>query len=160
MRSIQLGVFGPERINTVVTSVGEQDINIRVLQMIRNEHIKVRASPFAPGNPQPTRRVLFVQYGVPIIKYHRNGFKPRARQLVLTQTAAYMVEEAKIKQRVLYTVLKGQGSMVTCSFLLMLHVCVAAGISVSNLTDSIVVFHITCEDPKQKVCGCLGGENH
>lgn len=32
-------------------------------------------------------------------------------------------------------------------------VCFTAGISVSNLTDSIIVFHITCEDPKQKVCG-------
>lgn len=27
-----------------------------------------------------------------------------------------------------------------------------AGISVSNLTDGVIVFHITCEDPKQKVC--------
>uniref|UniRef100_H3DEN5 Myosin IH n=1 Tax=Tetraodon nigroviridis TaxID=99883 RepID=H3DEN5_TETNG len=93
----------------VDTRISEQDINIRVLQMIRNEHIK---------------------YSVPVVKYNRNGFKPRARQLILTQTAAYVVEEAKIKQRVLYTFLKG--------------------ISVSNLTDSIIVFHITCEDPKQK----------
>uniref|UniRef100_A0A671Y6F3 Myosin IH n=1 Tax=Sparus aurata TaxID=8175 RepID=A0A671Y6F3_SPAAU len=85
------------------------NINMRVLQMIRNEHIK---------------------YSVPVIKYDRNGFKPRPRQLVLTQTAAYVIEEAKIKQRVLYTSLKG--------------------ISVSNLTDGIIVFHITCEDPKQK----------
>uniref|UniRef100_A0A671Y6K4 Myosin IH n=1 Tax=Sparus aurata TaxID=8175 RepID=A0A671Y6K4_SPAAU len=29
-------------------------------------------------------------------------------------------------------------------------VLLAAGISVSNLTDGIIVFHITCEDPKQK----------
>uniref|UniRef100_A0A8C4DHL7 Myosin IHa n=1 Tax=Dicentrarchus labrax TaxID=13489 RepID=A0A8C4DHL7_DICLA len=85
------------------------NINIRVLQMIRNEHIK---------------------YSIPVIKYDRKGFKPRPRQLILTQTAAYVIEEAKIKQRVLYTSLKG--------------------ISVSNLTDSIIVFHITCEDPKQK----------
>uniref|UniRef100_A0A4W6GC86 Myosin IH n=1 Tax=Lates calcarifer TaxID=8187 RepID=A0A4W6GC86_LATCA len=90
-------------------SLGEQDINMRVLQMIRNEHIK---------------------YSVPIIKYHRNGFKPSPRQLILTQTAAYVIEEVKIKQRVLYTSLKG--------------------ISVSNLTDNMIVFHITCEDPKQK----------
>ncbi|XP_056888464.1 unconventional myosin-Ih isoform X2 [Takifugu flavidus] len=115
------------------TRISEQDINIRVLQTIRNEHIKVRERH---PSPQGTRSRLgvccsvFVQYGVPVIKYHRNGFKPRARQLVLTQTAAYVVEEAKIKQRVLYTVLKG--------------------VSVSNLTDSIIVFHITCEDPKQK----------
>ncbi|XP_042343907.1 unconventional myosin-Ih [Plectropomus leopardus] len=95
----------------VDTRISEQDINMRVLQMIRNEHIKVTKSS-------------------PVIKYDRNGFKPRPRQLILTQAAAYVIEEAKIKQRVLYTSLKG--------------------ISVSNLTDSIVVFHITCEDPKQK----------
>ncbi|KAM7391895.1 hypothetical protein PAMP_022543 [Pampus punctatissimus] len=93
----------------VDTRISEQDINMRVLQMIRNEHIK---------------------YSVPVIKYDRNGFKPRPRQLILTHTAAYLIEEAKIKQRVLYTSLKG--------------------ISVSNLTDGIIVFHITCEDPKQK----------
>ncbi|XP_073322256.1 unconventional myosin-Ih [Pagrus major] len=91
------------------TRISDQDINMRVLQMIRNEHIK---------------------YSVPVIKYDRNGFKPRPRQLILTQTAAYVIEEAKIKQRVLYTSLKG--------------------ISVSNLTDGIIVLHITCEDPKQK----------
>ncbi|XP_040897937.1 unconventional myosin-Ih [Toxotes jaculatrix] len=91
------------------TRISEQDINMRVLQMIRNEHIK---------------------YSISVIKYDRNGFKPRPRQLILTQTAAYVVEEAKIKQRVLYTSLKG--------------------ISVSNLTDGMIVFHITCEDPKQK----------
>uniref|UniRef100_A0AAQ6IVV0 Myosin IHa n=1 Tax=Anabas testudineus TaxID=64144 RepID=A0AAQ6IVV0_ANATE len=93
----------------VDTRINEQDINIRVIQMIRNEHIK---------------------YSVPVIKYDRNGFKPRPRQFILTQTAAYMIEEAKIKQRVLYTSLKG--------------------ISVSNLTDGMIILHITCEDPKQK----------
>ncbi|KAM7017782.1 unconventional myosin-Ih [Tautogolabrus adspersus] len=93
----------------VDTRISEQEINTRVLQMIRNEQIK---------------------YSVPVIKYDRNGFKPRPRQLILTKTAAYMIEEAKIKQRVLYTSLKG--------------------ISVSSLTDGIIVFHITCEDPKEK----------
>uniref|UniRef100_UPI0037E92280 unconventional myosin-Ih n=1 Tax=Semicossyphus pulcher TaxID=241346 RepID=UPI0037E92280 len=93
----------------VDTRISEQEINMRVLQMIRNERIK---------------------YSVPVIKYDRNGFKPRPRQLILTQTAAYVIEEAKIKQRVLYTSLKG--------------------ISVSSLTDGIIVFHITCEDPKEK----------
>ncbi|CAG5922924.1 unnamed protein product [Menidia menidia] len=91
------------------TRISEQDINTRVLQMIRNEQIK---------------------YSVPVVKYDRNGFKPRPRQLILTKAAAYVVEEAKIKQRVPYTSLKG--------------------ISVSNLTDGIVVFHVTCDDPKQK----------
>ncbi|CAL8249089.1 unnamed protein product [Merluccius merluccius] len=91
------------------TRISEQDINMKVLQTIRNERIK---------------------YSVPVIKYDRKGFKPRPRQLILTQNAAYQVEEAKIKQRVSYTSLKG--------------------ISVSNLTDDIIVLHITCEDPKQK----------
>ncbi|KAM4616351.1 unconventional myosin-Ih [Polymixia lowei] len=93
----------------VDTRISEQDINIKVLQTIRNERIK---------------------YSVPVIKYDRNGFKPRPRQLIITQTATYVVDEAKIKQRVLHTALKG--------------------ISVSNLTDGIIVFHITSEDPKQK----------
>lgn len=53
----------------------------------------------------------FLQYSVPVIKYNRNGFKRRPRQLILTQTAAYVIEEAKIKQRVLYTFLKGQDIM-------------------------------------------------
>uniref|UniRef100_A0A7N8X8G2 TH1 domain-containing protein n=1 Tax=Mastacembelus armatus TaxID=205130 RepID=A0A7N8X8G2_9TELE len=91
------------------TRISEQDINTRVIQIIRNEHIK---------------------YSVPVIKYDRNGFKPRPRQVILTQTAAYVIEEAKIKQRVPYTSLKG--------------------ISVSNLTDGMMIFHVTCEDRKQK----------
>lgn len=91
-------------------------------------------------------------------KYDRNGFKPRPRQLILTQTAAYVVEEAKIKQRVLYTSLKGDCVSyvvisVSCfegcdNFIFCFDI---SGISVSSLSDGIVVFHITCEDPKQKV---------
>ncbi|XP_014326089.2 unconventional myosin-Ih-like isoform X1 [Xiphophorus maculatus] len=91
------------------TRISEQEINIRVLSMIRNEQIK---------------------YSVPVIKYDRNGFKPRPRQFILTKTAAYLVEEAKIKQRVSYNSLQG--------------------ISVSSLSDGIIAIHITCEDPKQK----------
>lgn len=98
-----------------------------------------------------------------MVKYDRNGFKPRPRQLILTQTAAYVVEEAKIKERVLYTSLKGQDSTASCiSSVAVLFqatlICfpLVAGISVSNLSDNIVIFHITCEDPKQKVClSCL-----
>ncbi|KAF6729527.1 Unconventional myosin-Ih [Oryzias melastigma] len=71
-----------------------------------------------------------LQYSVPVIKYDRNGFKPRPRQLILTQTAAYLIEESKVKQRLPYTSLKG--------------------ISVSNLTDGIIVLHTSSEDPKQK----------
>uniref|UniRef100_A0A672LRR6 Unconventional myosin-Ih-like n=1 Tax=Sinocyclocheilus grahami TaxID=75366 RepID=A0A672LRR6_SINGR len=62
------------------------NINIKVLQQICPEGIK---------------------YSVPVIKYDRNGFRPRFRQLIFTQAAAYLVEEAKIKQRVNYSSLKG-----------------------------------------------------
>lgn len=48
------------------------------------------------------------QYSVPVVKYDRNGFRPRFRQLILTQEAMYLVEEAKIKQRIDYNSLKGQ----------------------------------------------------
>ncbi|KAM8886765.1 unconventional myosin-Ih [Spinachia spinachia] len=121
----------------VDTRISEQDINMRVLQMIRNEHIK---------------------YSVPVIKYDRNGFKPRPRQLVLTQRAAHMIEEAKIKQTVPYASLKGKGkatlyvSPTGMFFCLALSVrtSLIQGISVSNLTDGIIVFHIACEVPKQK----------
>ncbi|XP_028851271.1 unconventional myosin-Ih [Denticeps clupeoides] len=93
----------------VDTRLREEEINIKVLQMIRQERIK---------------------YSVPVVKYDRSGFKPRERQLIFTQAAAYVVEEGKIKQRIEYSALKG--------------------ISVSKLTDGIMIFHISCETPKQK----------
>ncbi|KAJ8005944.1 hypothetical protein DPEC_G00123140 [Dallia pectoralis] len=93
----------------VETRISEQDINIKALQIFRHERVK---------------------YSVAIVKYDRNGFKSRPRQLVLTQTAAYMVEDAKIKQRVIYTALKG--------------------VSVSPLSDGIIILHIANEDVKQK----------
>uniref|UniRef100_A0A8C1E830 Myosin IHb n=1 Tax=Cyprinus carpio carpio TaxID=630221 RepID=A0A8C1E830_CYPCA len=71
------------------------------------------------------------QYSVPVIKYDRNGFRPRFRQLIFTQAAAYLVEEAKIKQRVNYSSLKG--------------------VSVSDLSDNFLILHVTCDDTKQKV---------
>uniref|UniRef100_A0A8C8JHS2 Myosin IHa n=1 Tax=Oncorhynchus tshawytscha TaxID=74940 RepID=A0A8C8JHS2_ONCTS len=77
----------------VDTRISEQDINMKVLQMIRHEGIK---------------------YSIPIVKYDRNGFKARPRQLILTQTAAYVVDDAKIKQRVLYTTLKGDPNAIQC----------------------------------------------
>ncbi|KAL6463639.1 hypothetical protein MHYP_G00280300 [Metynnis hypsauchen] len=91
------------------TRIGEQDMNIRVLQVMCPEGIK---------------------YSVPVIKYDRNGFRPRFRQLVFTQIAAYLVGEAKIKQRVDYRSLKG--------------------VSVSNLSDSFLILHVLREDIKQK----------
>ncbi|XP_026212035.1 unconventional myosin-Ic-like [Anabas testudineus] len=66
---------------------GEEDINLKVLQMVHHEHIK---------------------YSVPVVKYDRNGFRPHLRQLIFTQEAAYLVEEAKIKQRIDYSSLKGE----------------------------------------------------
>uniref|UniRef100_G1QM03 Myosin IH n=1 Tax=Nomascus leucogenys TaxID=61853 RepID=G1QM03_NOMLE len=69
-------------------------------------------------------------YGVPVIKYDRKGFKARQRQLILTQKAAYVVELAKIKQKIEYSALKG--------------------VSTSNLSDGILVIHVSPEDSKQK----------
>ncbi|XP_028681088.1 unconventional myosin-Ih [Erpetoichthys calabaricus] len=91
------------------TRLSEQEINMKVLQMIRNERIK---------------------YGTQVVKYDRNGFKPRSRQLILTQVAAYVVEDAKIKQKVEYSTLKG--------------------VSVSSLSDGVFVIHVPCTDNKQK----------
>lgn len=55
---------------------------------------------------------LLLQYSVPVIKYDKKGLKPRPQQLILTQTAAYVVEETKIKMRVSYTSLKGQAAVI------------------------------------------------
>uniref|UniRef100_A0A8C3GN04 TH1 domain-containing protein n=1 Tax=Cairina moschata TaxID=8855 RepID=A0A8C3GN04_CAIMO len=90
------------------TRLKENDINPKVLQLIQGEKIK---------------------YATPVVKYDRNGFKARERLLVLTQSSAYVVEMAKIKQKIDYATLKG--------------------ISTSNLSDGIVVIHVP-EDNKQK----------
>uniref|UniRef100_A0A8C3JZR2 Myosin IH n=1 Tax=Calidris pygmaea TaxID=425635 RepID=A0A8C3JZR2_9CHAR len=66
----------------------KNDINPKVLQLIQGEKIK---------------------YATPVIKYDRNGFKARDRLLVLTQSSAYVVEMAKIKQKIDYATLKGKG---------------------------------------------------
>uniref|UniRef100_A0A3P9HD29 Myosin Ic, paralog a n=1 Tax=Oryzias latipes TaxID=8090 RepID=A0A3P9HD29_ORYLA len=71
-----------------------------------------------------------VQYGVSVIKYDRRGFKPRPRQLLLTNTFALLVDRTKIKQKIDYASLRG--------------------ISVSSLSDGILVLHVPCEDNKQK----------
>ncbi|KAJ7416152.1 Unconventional myosin-Ih [Willisornis vidua] len=90
------------------TRLKVNDINPKVLQLIQGETIK---------------------YVTPVIKYDRNGFKARERLLVLTQSSAYVVEMAKVKQKIDYAMLKG--------------------ISTSNLSDGIVVIHVP-EDNKQK----------
>ena len=108
---------------------------------------------------------------MPVVKYDRKGFKPRPRQILLTTSAIYLVEEAKIKQRVVYTSLKGSGSITTLPEMWLdgfrsFFFCISShcycmkyrrplrfvsGVSVSNLTDDIIVLHITCENAKQKV---------
>uniref|UniRef100_A0A8C1MU71 Unconventional myosin-Ic-like n=1 Tax=Cyprinus carpio TaxID=7962 RepID=A0A8C1MU71_CYPCA len=70
------------------------------------------------------------QYGVPVIKYDRHGFRARMRQLLLTTSSAVLVQEAKIKQRIDY------GTLL--------------GISVSSLSDGFFVLHIPTTDSKQK----------
>ncbi|KAJ3605608.1 hypothetical protein NHX12_027653 [Muraenolepis orangiensis] len=87
------------------TRINEADINLKVLQTIRHEGIK---------------------YGVPVVKYDRNGFRPRLRQLVLTQTAVYLLEDTKIKQRIHYSV------------------------SVSNLSDNFLVVHVAYDEVNHK----------
>uniref|UniRef100_A0A8C8WTL9 Myosin IH n=1 Tax=Panthera leo TaxID=9689 RepID=A0A8C8WTL9_PANLE len=89
--------------------IDEGDINPKVLQLISSEKI---------------------QYGVPVIKYDRKGFRARERQFLLTQKAAYVVELAKIKQKIAYSALKG--------------------VSTSSLSDGILVIHVSPEDSKQK----------
>eukprot|EP00064_Thunnus_orientalis_P010390 superscaffoldBa00001411_g10416 len=71
-----------------------------------------------------------VQYGVSVTKYDRRGFKPRPRQLLLTNTFAVLVDRTKIKQRIDYPALRG--------------------ISVSSLSDGMFVLHMPSEDNKQK----------
>ncbi|XP_067340977.1 unconventional myosin-Ih isoform X2 [Channa argus] len=97
------------KVQTSSLFKGQDDMNVKVLQMIRHEQIK---------------------YSVPVVKYDRNGFRPRLRQLIFTHKAAYLVEETKIKQRIDYSSLKG--------------------VSVSNLSDNFLILHVTCDDTKQK----------
>ncbi|KAG9487068.1 unconventional myosin-Ih [Eleutherodactylus coqui] len=71
-----------------------------------------------------------MKYGIAVMKYDRNGFKPRPRNLVLTQTTLYIIEQLKIKQKIDYTNLKE--------------------ISVSHLSDGFLVIHVASEENKQK----------
>uniref|UniRef100_A0A671N5F7 Unconventional myosin-Ic n=1 Tax=Sinocyclocheilus anshuiensis TaxID=1608454 RepID=A0A671N5F7_9TELE len=75
-------------------------------------------------------RLQETSYAVPVTKYDRKGYKARNRQLMLMADSAIIVEEAKLKQRIDYSSLKG--------------------ISVSSLSDGMFVLHVACEDNKQK----------
>eukprot|EP00061_Rhincodon_typus_P016152 g44214.t1 len=70
------------------------------------------------------------EYAVAVTKYDRNGYRPRARQLLVTPDSALIMEEAKLKQKIDYIDL--------------------SGISVSSLSDGLFVLHVPCEDNKQK----------
>ncbi|XP_063312518.1 unconventional myosin-Ih [Pelobates fuscus] len=91
------------------TRLSEQDINPKVLQLMNYERIK---------------------YGTMAIKYDRHGFKARPRHLLMTQSAVFVTEQAKIKQKIDYASLKG--------------------ISVSNMSDGFLIIHVSPEDNKQK----------
>uniref|UniRef100_A0A670K974 Myosin IC n=1 Tax=Podarcis muralis TaxID=64176 RepID=A0A670K974_PODMU len=91
------------------TRLGDEEINAKILQVLGNETLK---------------------YAVPVTKYDRKGYKARPRQLLLTQNAILLVEEAKVKQRIDY------GNL--------------SGMSVSSLSDSLFVLHVVREDNKQK----------
>uniref|UniRef100_A0A8D3CSZ7 Unconventional myosin-Ic-like n=1 Tax=Scophthalmus maximus TaxID=52904 RepID=A0A8D3CSZ7_SCOMX len=64
------------------------------------------------------------------VKYDRRGFKPRPRQLLLTNAFAVLVDRTKIKQRIDYTALRG--------------------ISLSSHSDGMFVLHMPIGDSKQK----------
>uniref|UniRef100_A0A4W3INN9 Myosin Ic, paralog b n=1 Tax=Callorhinchus milii TaxID=7868 RepID=A0A4W3INN9_CALMI len=93
----------------VASRITSNEINPKVLQVIEVDKI---------------------QYAVPVTKYDRKGYRARTRQLVIAQSSAFIVEEAKLKQRIDYNNLRG--------------------ISVSSLSDGLFVLHVPCEDNKQK----------
>ncbi|XP_075067015.1 unconventional myosin-Ih [Mixophyes fleayi] len=91
------------------TRLSEQDISPKTRQVMNHDKIK---------------------YGIAAIKYDRHGFKARPRQLLLTQSALYLTEQPKIKEKIDYSSLKE--------------------ISVSNLSDGFLIIHVSPEDKKQK----------
>ncbi|KAG7275111.1 LOW QUALITY PROTEIN: hypothetical protein CRUP_009471 [Coryphaenoides rupestris] len=93
----------------VSTRLNGEEINPKVLQALGSEKMK---------------------YGVSVIKYDRNGYRARPRQLLLTGNSAIIAEEGKLKQRIEYEALKG--------------------ISVSSLSDGLFVLHVASTDNKQK----------
>ncbi|XP_077448132.1 unconventional myosin-Ic-like [Stigmatopora argus] len=91
------------------TRIEHEQINLKVLQILGSDK---------------------VQYGVHVTKYDRRGFKPRSRQLLLSNTFAVLVDKTKIKQRIDYASL--------------------GGISVSSLSDGMVILHMPDQGNKQK----------
>uniref|UniRef100_A0A8D3B335 Unconventional myosin-Ic-like n=1 Tax=Scophthalmus maximus TaxID=52904 RepID=A0A8D3B335_SCOMX len=89
---------------------------------LEREHINLKVTQTL-GNDK-------VQYGASVVKYDRRGFKPRPRQLLLTNAFAVLVDRTKIKQRIDYTALRG--------------------ISLSSHSDGMFVLHMPIGDSKQK----------
>uniref|UniRef100_A0A668AIM0 Myosin Ic, paralog a n=1 Tax=Myripristis murdjan TaxID=586833 RepID=A0A668AIM0_9TELE len=72
------------------TRLENEQINLKVIQTLGNDK---------------------VQYGVPVTKYDRRGFKARPRQLLLTSSFAVLVDRTKIKQRIDYPALRGESGV-------------------------------------------------
>lgn len=91
--------------------VEREQINLKVAQTLGNDKVLVRFLL-----TYQTSEILHdvsaalggFQYGVPVVKYDRRGFKPRPRQLLLTNTFAVLVDRTKIKQRFDYAALRGK----------------------------------------------------
>ncbi|KAL8180013.1 UNVERIFIED_CONTAM: Unconventional myosin-Ih, partial [Gekko kuhli] len=71
-----------------------------------------------------------IKYVAPVVKFEQKNFKPRDRLLVLTRVSSYLVEATKIKEKVEYNMIKG--------------------LSVSGLSDGILVVHVAEECKHQK----------
>uniref|UniRef100_A0A8C1VCD6 Myosin Ic, paralog b n=1 Tax=Cyprinus carpio TaxID=7962 RepID=A0A8C1VCD6_CYPCA len=101
-------------------------------QSVPKLFVGTRLSEFSDINPKVQQALgnEKMKYAVPVTKYDRKGYKARNRQLLLMANSAIIVEEAKLKQRIDYSSLKG--------------------ISVSSLSDGMFVLHVACEDNKQK----------
>uniref|UniRef100_A0A8B9ICM3 Myosin IH n=1 Tax=Anser brachyrhynchus TaxID=132585 RepID=A0A8B9ICM3_9AVES len=85
------------------------------LQSINQPFADTRLSEYTPSLLKDS--ALWSLYATPVVKYDRNGFKARERLLVLTQSSAYVVEMAKIKQKIDYATLKGKGGNRCGAFL-------------------------------------------
>uniref|UniRef100_A0A8B9CYU5 Myosin IH n=1 Tax=Anser brachyrhynchus TaxID=132585 RepID=A0A8B9CYU5_9AVES len=94
------------------------------LQSINQPFADTRLSEYTPSLLKDS--ALWSLYATPVVKYDRNGFKARERLLVLTQSSAYVVEMAKIKQKIDYATLKG----VSVNVQLLAAVC--AGVMPAN----------------------------
>lgn len=92
-----------------------EQINLKVAQTLGNDKVQVGfVENFVwTCGKIPHDALGGFQYGVPVIKYDRRGFKPRPRQLLLTNTFAVLVDRTKIKQRFDYAALRGKSWFIS-----------------------------------------------